>query len=61
MEINLSVDSLKVLYEAVKKLPVANGKKDKKYIEIDGTKVCFRLDCHNDAWWINEIEEVYTL
>ena len=61
MEINLNVDSLKTLYDAVKKLEVTNGKKEKKYVEINGTKVCFRLDCHDDAWWINEIEEVYSL
>jgi hypothetical protein len=61
MEINLNVDSLKTLYDAVKKLEVTNGKKEKKYVEINGTKVCFRLNCHDDAWWINEIEEVYSL
>jgi hypothetical protein len=61
MEINLSVDSLKDLYDAVKKLEVTNGKKDKKFIEVNGTKFCFRLNCQNDTWWINEIEEVYNM
>jgi len=61
MEIDINIDSLRELHDTIKKLPPVNGKKDKRYIEVNGTKICFSIDCREDAWWINSIEEMYSV